>query len=61
MINITYYDILLNYDKYLDKNRIYYIYCNSGFKSKRLVNKLNMLGYNCVNIEGGYNNYLVNK
>lgn len=60
-ININYYELLLNYDKYLNKNEIYYIYCDSGNKSKVIVNKLKNFGYNCVNIEGGYNNYLVNK
>lgn len=58
-ININYYDLLINYNKYLDRNKIYYIYCNSGLKSRVIVSKLNKLGYNCVNIEGGYNNYLL--
>jgi rhodanese-related sulfurtransferase len=58
-INIESYDLLLNHKSYLKKNNVYYIYCNNGFKSKIMVNKLNTLGYNCVNVDGGYNNYLL--
>lgn len=58
-INIESYDLLLNHKSYLKKNNVYYIYCNSGFKSKIMVSKLNSLGYNCVNVDGGYNNYLL--
>lgn len=58
-INIESYDLLLNHKSYLKKSNVYYIYCNNGFKSKIMVNKLNNLGYNCVNVDGGYNNYLL--
>ena len=60
-LNIEYYDLLLNYKKYLSKNQTYYIYCDSGVRSKIVVSKLNNLGYNCVNIDGGYSNYLLNR
>lgn len=57
-INISYYDLMLYPSKYLNKNDTYYIYCDTGTNSKLLVNRLKLQGYNCVNIEGGYNNYL---
>ena len=57
-VNISYMDLLLNHKKYLVKNKTYYIYCDSGIRSKRLVNELNSLGYHTIDIEGGYNNYL---
>lgn len=60
-ININYTDLLINYKKYLSKEKEYYVYCESGTRSLILVNKLNKLGYNLVNIEGGYNNYLRRK
>ena len=60
-LNIEYHDLLLNYKKYLNKNEIYYIYCDSVVRSKIVVSKLNNLGYNCVNIDGGYSNYLLNR
>ncbi len=48
-------------EKYLDKNQIYYIYCQSGTSSQNLVNRLNAQGYKTVNITGGFNNYLLRK
>ena len=60
-IHINQFDLLFNPSKYLKKDEIYYIYCNSGVSSKVVVNKLNSLGYHTVNIDGGYNNYLLRK
>lgn len=48
-------------EQYLDKDKIYYIYCQSGYSSGSLVNYLNTKGYHTVNIIGGYNNYLLRK
>ena len=58
-ININYIDLVYNPEKYLKKDILYYVYCNNGIKSKRVVLKLNELGYNCVNYDGGYNYYLL--
>lgn len=60
-INIEYLELLSNPNKYLNKNNTYYLYCSSGYTSKMVVNKLNTLGYNTVNIDGGFNNYLLRK
>ena len=60
-INIESFALLNNPSKYLNKSDIYYLYCSSGITSKMVVNKLNSLGYNTVNIEGGFNNYLLRK
>ena len=59
--NIEYLELLSNPSKYLNKNEIYYLYCDSGYTSSMVVNKLNNIGYNTVNIDGGYNNYLLRK
>lgn len=60
-INIEAFE-LENYPyKYLKKEEIYYLYCDNGNKSKRVVYNLNTLGYNTVNINGGYYNYLFRK
>lgn len=59
-VNINYIFLLLNPERFLKKNCKYYIYCNSGKKSKMVTSKLVELGYNCVNLDGGYNNYLLN-
>ena len=57
-ININANDLLSNVDKYLNKNKTYYFYCDYGNMSRRVVDKLSLLGYKAVNIVGGYNNYL---
>lgn len=55
-------NILMMYpDKYLNKEEIYYIYCQSGHSSNNVVKILNSKGYNTVNIQGGFNNYLLRK
>lgn len=58
-INIDYFELLFNHNEYLNKDTVYYIYCKSGFRSRIIVKKLNSLGYNCVNVVGGYDNYLL--
>lgn len=60
-INISYQALKSNPEKYLEKNKKYYIYCQSGHSSNNLVITLNQLGYTTVNIKGGYNNYLLMK
>ena len=55
-------NLLLNSpESYLEKEKTYYIYCNYGQTSSRLVDLLNKKGYHTVNIIGGYNNYLLEK
>lgn len=49
--------LLMNPEKYLDKNKKYYIYCTFGIESASICNKLNKEGYNLVNILGGFNSY----
>ena len=60
-INIPSNYILMNHNKYLDKNKTYYLYCDNGNKSKLISDELNSLGYKTVNILGGYNYYLLIK
>lgn len=53
-------DILMsNIERYLNKNEIYYIYCQSGNTSNKIVHILNSRGYHTFNVIGGYNNYLL--
>lgn len=58
-ISIPEEELLKNPSIYLNTDSIYYLYCNSGIRSKRCVNYLNSLGYHTVNIFGGYQNYLL--
>ena len=60
-ISIDAYSLLFYPDKYLRKGENYYLYCDSGVRSKALVERLNAKGYSTVNIMGGYNNYLLIK
>ena len=60
-ISIPYQELVLYPKKYLTKEKDYSIYCNTGKKSKKLVEYLQGLGYKAVNIEGGYLEYLLRK
>ena len=52
-------DLLLNNpDRYLNRDEEYYLYCETGNRSKMVCNRLNSRGYRTFNIEGGYKNYL---
>ena len=56
-INLPYNYLALIPENYLDPSSIYYIYCDSGSKSRKLCVFLNQLGYQVVDLTGGYNNY----
>ena len=53
-INIPYYNLLNNYSHYLNKNNIYYLYCEEGKQSNEISKRLNSFGYNTKSIEGGF-------
>ncbi len=56
-INIPYRYLALMPENYLKMDSIYYIYCESGNKSRKLCLFLNGLGYHTVDLIGGYQNY----
>ena len=60
-VNIPFNQLLINPDKYLDKNKKYYIYCQKGFQSRKLCQILASSGYNVVNINGGYEAWVLNE
>lgn len=47
--------------KYMDKNNVYYIYCQKGKNSILVCRKLLLLGYRVVNIEGGYEEWIMKR
>lgn len=53
-INIPYYNLLSNYSHYLDKNKLYFLYCEFGKQSNDISKRLNMFGYNTKSIIGGF-------
>lgn len=55
-------DLLIsNPNKYLDKNKTYYLYCQKGKKSYKTCYYLNTLGYKTINIIGGYESWILEK
>ena len=52
-INIPYYNLLNNYSHYLNKNMVYYLYCDEGKQSMEISKRLNSFGYNTKSIIGG--------
>ena len=53
-INIPYYSLLSNYSLYLNKQEIYYLYCDYGKQSKEISNRLNAFGYHTFYVKDGY-------
>ena len=58
-INIPFEKLLINPSKYLSKNNIYYIYCQKGVQSKKACLMLKNMGYNVVNVNGGYESWIM--
>lgn len=56
-INIPNSQLMCNYKSYLDKSKKYYIYCQCGNTSIKTCRYLNGLGYDMVNISGGYEKF----
>lgn len=46
---------------YLKKDETYYLYCQKGKISVRVCSLLNSLGYKTVNINGGYEAWILEK
>ncbi|MGL5354410.1 MAG: rhodanese-like domain-containing protein [Clostridium sp.] len=55
--NIPMGSILSEPEKYLKKEKEYYIVCQSGGRSGRAVKDLTSLGYDVVNVAGGVGSY----
>ena len=51
--------LISNPSNYLDKNRNYYIYCQKGKTSKKVVEILRTYGYSVYNVIGGYESYIL--
>lgn len=49
-INIPFSELSYNFQNLLDKNRHYYIYCNAGNKSRRIVAILEIYGYRVTQV-----------
>ena len=58
-INIPYNYLMIVPSEYLSMDKKYYIYCDSGTKSRKLCLHLSNLGYNVIDLAGGIKDYLV--
>lgn len=56
-INIPYNYLALMPENYLNFNSTYYLYCDTGNKSRKLCIHLNQLGYRVIDLTGGYQHY----
>jgi rhodanese-related sulfurtransferase len=61
----TEYNIDVKYDSFLDKANLLLdkdtpvaLYCRSGNRSKNAAKTLSMMGYNVVELDGGYNDWV---
>lgn len=59
--NIPYEKLIVNPYKYLNKDKKYYIYCQKGITSKNVCKILKSQGFNVVNINGGYEAWILNE
>jgi Rhodanese-related sulfurtransferase len=56
--NIPMGNLLETPEKYLNKERTYYIMCQSGGRSSRTCSILSKNGYDVVNVSGGMGSYV---
>ena len=52
-VNVPFAKLIINPDKYLDKNTSYLLICEYGFKSKKTVEILKKAGYLVDSLSGG--------
>ena len=57
--NIPSMTLISNPSKYLEKDKTYYLYCQKGTTSIKICSLLNNLGYKTVNINGGYEAWIL--
>lgn len=58
-INIPFEKLIINPDKYLNRNEVYYIYCQRGVQSRKICLILKNRGFKVVNINGGYESWIL--
>lgn len=58
-INIPFEKLIIEPDKYLRKNIMYYIYCRSGITSIKACEILIKRGFKVTNVVGGYERWIL--
>jgi len=59
--NIPMNDLINQPDKYIKKDKTYYIMCQSGARSSRTCNFLKKQGFDVINVSGGIGSYVGTK
>lgn len=59
--NIPMGELLNNPERYLNKDKEYYILCQSGGRSSRACSKLKKQNFNVINVSGGVGSYVGSK
>lgn len=59
--NIPMGDLLTSPEKYLAKDKVYYILCQSGGRSGKATSVLAKRGFNVINVAGGMSSYMGTK
>lgn len=59
--NIPMEKLITEPEKYLNHFENYYIYCQKGIKSIQVCSILRKLGYKAINIDGGYESWILEK
>ena len=57
--NIPFEKLIANPSLYLNFSDKYYLYCQKGLSSENVCKILNNIGYNVVNIDGGYESWIL--
>lgn len=60
-INVPYEKLILNPSLYLNRLEPYYIYCQKGLTSPKICSILLKQGYHVININGGYEEWMLEK
>ncbi len=60
-INIPWENLLVHPEKYMNKNEVYYLYCQQGIRTKKICGLLSKMGYRVVHIIGGYEEWLLSQ
>ena len=55
--NIPMGNLLIEPEKYMSKDKTYYLMCRSGARSARTVDALTKQGFDVVNVSGGMGSY----
>lgn len=59
--NAPFNQLIIHPEKYLQKNKVYYLYCSKGTKSIKACQILLKQGYQVCNILGGYEAWIMSK